>query len=610
MQESVSAHYLTRISALETELKSIKKILSRLYLMRLVTFLAFVAFLVLCLRSANSVPPLLSVFSVNSLFLLLSLLSVIAFLLAVKLDLKYAFREKYTANQLLLNKNELKFLDHQYADRETGDAYHALNPHLSADFDLFGSGSLFQYLNRCSTMGGKQKLAEGLCQSRQEEILIREKQQAIRELVEKHEFVTDFQTHGLFITEKGNELESLETWLGLTEVKSRLQPILCLVVPLLNIGWIALVIAGIFTLNSLWIPVIASLSIVGSQLKKINRAHALLSKTAATLKSYTTLIRMMEAEKFQSVYLTRLQGKLSRNGTKAGDSLTSLYQLLNSFDQRLNVLVSLLLNALLLYDIQVWLRLGKWKARHKNSVTAWFETLSELDALTSLSVYAFNNHEAVSYPEVYEEAFTLQATEMGHPLLHPASRVCNNFGFSGTPRVMIITGANMAGKSTFLRTLSVNLILAMNGAPVCAKAFRFSPCDILSSIKIQDSLSNNESYFYAELVRIKEIIDHVQSHPRTLVVLDEILRGTNTRDKQTGSRGLLEKLISLNAVVLVATHDLALGELEQQYPAIVVNNCFEVELTNDQLIFDYKLKKGISQKLNASYLMKKMGIIE
>ena len=599
MQESVSAYYISKISALETELKSIKKILSRLYLMRLVTFLAFVATLILFIRSGAP-----------SLFPLLSLICLTAFLFAVKLDLEYAFREKYTANRLLLNQNELKILDHQYADRETGAAYHTLNPHLSADFDLFGAGSLFQYLNRCSTQGGKQKLAEGLCQSRQEKEVIEEKQRAIRELAEKLEFVTNFRTHGMFITEKGNELESLETWLRLPEEKSRLLPILCILVPLLNLCWIALVISGIFTFNSLWIPVIVSLSIVGSQLKKINRAHNLLSKTAGTLKNYTTIIRLMEAEKFQASYLSRLQLKLSCNGRKAGDSLSSLYKLLNSFDQRLNVLVAVVLNALLLYDIQVWLRLGKWKAQHKNSVASWFEALSELDALVSLSIYAFNNREAVSYPEVAEQEFTFQAKEMGHPLLHPATRVCNSFGFAGTPRILIITGANMAGKSTFLRTLSVNLILAMNGAPVCAKWFSFTPCDLLSSIKIQDSLSNNESYFYAELVRIREIISHVQAHPHTLVVLDEILRGTNTRDKQTGSRGLLEKLISLNAVVLVATHDLALGELEKSYPDVVTNNCFEVELTNDQLIFDYKLKNGISQKLNASYLMKKMGIID
>jgi DNA mismatch repair ATPase MutS len=276
----------------------------------------------------------------------------------------------------------------------------------------------------------------------------------------------------------------------------------------------------------------------------------------------------------------------------------------------LNILVALLLNILFLYDIQVWLRLGRWKARNKIAVASWFEALCELDALSSLSVYAFNNADTVTYPEVAEEAFTFEAKEMGHPLLHPGTRVCNTVAFSGAPRVLVVTGANMAGKSTFLRTLSVNLILAMNGAPVCAKAFRFTPCDILSSIKIQDSLSNHESYFYAELVRIREIIEHLQANPRTLVVLDEILRGTNTRDKQTGSRGLLEKLISLNAIAIVATHDLTLGELETTYPGTVLNHCFEVELKGDQLIFDYQLKPGISQKLNASYLMRKMGIID
>ncbi len=161
----------------------------------------------------------------------------------------------------------------------------------------------------------------------------------------------------------------------------------------------------------------------------------------------------------------------------------------------------------------------------------------------------------------------------------------------------------------FYLPITVNLILAMNGAPVCSMDFVFTPCNIMSSIKIQDSLTNNESYFYAELLRLKDIIYHAKSNEKTFVVLDEILRGTNTKDKQLGSLGLLEKLISLNAVVIIATHDLAIAELERKYPESVVNYCFEVELTNDQLIFDYKLKQGISQKLNASFLMKKMEII-
>jgi DNA mismatch repair ATPase MutS len=319
---------------------------------------------------------------------------------------------------------------------------------------------------------------------------------------------------------------------------------------------------------------------------------------------------MMESEPFYSHHLTQLQGTLSGNGIKAGSSLTSLYKLLNSFDQRLNILVSVLLNALMLYDILIWLQLGKWKRAHKTMVRSWFEALSELDALASLSVYAFNNQESVTYPEISDEEFIFQATEIGHPLLHPDTRICNTFVFSGVPRILIVTGTNMAGKSTFLRTLSVNLILAMNGAPVCAKRLLFTPCDILSSIKIQDSLSNNESYFYAELVRIREIIDHLKNNPKTLIVLDEILRGTNSKDKQKGSIGLLEKLISLKGVALIATHDLSLGDLEKSHPNVVTNLCFEVELTNEQLVFDYKLKDGISQKLNASFLMKKMGIID
>jgi len=158
--------------------------------------------------------------------------------------------------------------------------------------------------------------------------------------------------------------------------------------------------------------------------------------------------------------------------------------------------------------------------------------------------------------------------------------------------------------------VGVNMLLAMTGAPVVAESFTFTPCDIFSSLKIQDSLINNESYFYAELLRLKDIIEQTQKQPKTLVILDEILRGTNTKDKQTGSLGFLEKLIQLGAPVIVATHDLIIGDMEQTHPGIAVNRCFEVELVDDQLYFDYKLKNGVSQKLNASFLLKKMEIID
>jgi len=598
MQDTIGDYYSGKILTLEAQLKKIKKVFTYLYLIRFITFVSFVAFLVLFFH-----------FDYQLIFLIISSISLISFLFAVKIDLNYNFKVKFLSNKLLVNQNELRFLEHHYEERETGEEYNYLNPHLAADFDLFGKGSLFQYLNRCSTRIGKTILAEGLCHLQKDERLIKEKQQAVKELSGKNEFIQDFQANGMFISENGSELTSLQSWLDQSAEKNNWLPQLCIIMPLINVIWIALIVFGIFSLNSFLFPLLISFFILRLNVKKINKAHSLLGKTAETFEKYTSLFKLTEEEEFKSAYLTMLKKQLSDHDLKAGVSLTSLFKLLNAFDLRFNMLVSFVANALLLYDIQIYLRLAKWKEKNKNAVQSWFNALSEIDALISLSVFAYNNRDSVSFPTISDNDFTFQAKEMGHPLLNHSVRICNDINFSGTPKVMIITGANMAGKSTFLRTLSVNLILAMNGAPVCAKDFVFTPCDIMPSIKIQDSLSNNESYFYAELLRIKDIIDHAQANPGTLVVLDEILRGTNTKDKHLGSWGLVEKLISLNAVVMIATHDLEIGELENKYPDIVVNHCFEVELTNDQLIFDYKLKNGVSKKLNASFLMKKMGII-
>ncbi len=598
MQNTVSDYYNNNIKVLETGLKKIRKISSYLYLIRLFTFILFAVFLVLYFLNGYFF-----------LYILLSLASLAIFLYAVKTDLNYHYKEKLLSNKLVINQTELNFLDHQYEGRETGDEYNDLNLHLAADFDLFGKGSLFQYLNRCCTGTGKTKLAKGLCQFEKNERLIKEKQTAVEELSQKKDFVQDFQAYGKFISENGDELTNLQSWLEQPSERNKWVMLFRILMPLITIAWITFIVLNVFTIASVLLPIFVNFFIIGFNAKKINKDHSLLGKTARTFEKYTALIKLTEKEEFNSSYLSRIREPLFSKNIKASDSLTLLFKLLDYFDLRFNLLVSIAANALFLFDIQIFYRLAKWKEKNKEAVPLWFEALADIDALISLSVFAYNNQEDVSYPVISENGFSFQAIEMGHPLLHPSLRICNDLSISGSPLVIIITGANMAGKSTFLRTLSVNLILAMNGAPVCAKELLFTPCDIMSSIKIQDSLSNNESYFYAELLRIKDIIEHVKYFPRTLVVLDEMLRGTNTKDKQLGTLGLLEKLISLNSVVTIATHDLTIGELEKKYPQVVVNHCFEVELTNDQLIFDYKLKKGISQKLNASFLMKKMGII-
>ena len=596
---SCISYYSKNVTSLNIQIAKDKKRITYLSVARLLTFIMFIAFLALYVFHKPII-----------LFLGSSLVGFLSFLFVVKLDLILVSKLKILENKLALNKGELRYLEHDFDEQYAGDDYKIINAHLAADFDLFGKGSLFQYLNRCFTKLGRDKFANFLCQSELDGEIIKKKQSAIKELSEKNEFVQNFQVRAMLISENGDELVNLQSWLDEPVNKLRFLKIASIVSPVISFLWLAAIVFGPFTLNSLLIPILTNLLIVGANKKLINSAHSQLGKSSSVLKKYAVLVKLIEEESFESAYLSDFKEQLFSQEMKASQVLKLLSRLLNLFDLRFNWLVSIPLNALFLFDVQILFQLNKWKDKHKQFIPNWFSILSNMEPLISFAVFAFNNKSNVSCPEVLESDFKIKAQEMGHPLLSTSVRVNNSVNFGGTPCVNIVTGANMAGKSTYLRTITTNLILAMNGAPVCAKRFEFTPCEIMSSIKIQDSLSNNESYFYAELLRIKTIIDHVENQPKTFVVLDEILRGTNTKDKQLGSLGLLEKLISLNAVVMIATHDLMIGELENKYPKCVNNKCFEVELEDDQLVFDYKLKNGISQKLNASFLMKKMGIMD
>ncbi len=599
MPQMPKLYYRENITKIDDELKRVIKTNRLFYSIRLIAFLLIITFFVFFVKN-----------DYNPLYISFSAVSLILFLVSIQFNAKSVFRELYLKKRRNINHDELEFLEHDYRKHDGGKKFKFLNPHLADDFDLFGQGSMFQYLNRCSTSVGKKRFAESLSKSELDVAAIVQRQHAIKELSQNNEFVQNFQTHGMFIAENGNEIPNVQQWISETEENLKFFKGVILAFPLLNIAWIALIGFGAFSLSSLIFPMLISMFVVFFNKKRLDMAHVRLGRTAKIFEKYAILMKLIEDEEFSSLYLNKLKAQLSNHDIKAGKSLKKLFKLLNNFDVRYNVFVTILLNSLMVFDLQIYCRLEKWKSLHRGVIDRWFEALAEVDELLSYSVFAFNNQEKVVYPEVSDKDFAFDAVELGHPLLHPSTRVNNSVKFMGKPNVIIVTGANMAGKSTFLRTLSVNLILAMNGAPVCAKVFSFTPCDIMSSIKIQDSLSNHESYFYAELLRIKELIDHVKSHPKTLVILDEILRGTNTKDKQLGSLGLLEKLISQNAVAIIATHDLEIGKLEVTHPEIVTNYCFEVELENDQLVFDYKLKRGISSKLNASFLMKKMEIID
>jgi DNA mismatch repair ATPase MutS len=312
-------------------------------------------------------------------------------------------------------------------------------------------------------------------------------------------------------------------------------------------------------------------------------------------------------EKFESARLLALQEKLRADGRSVGQKLRSLARIVVDFDRRLNMIMGVVLNGLLMWDLQCILRLEKWKNNSARELPGWFAILGEFEALNSLAGFRFNVPESV-FPIPDLEGPIIRAENLSHPLILPDENIPNDIWLDHFGQFMLITGSNMAGKSTFLRTVGVNLVLAAAGAPVMAREMQFIPIEIITSMRIRDSLSSRESTFYAELKRLRKIIDvHNQGH-QALILLDEILKGTNSRDKHFGSEMFIRQLIELNSAGLIATHDLELSKLETEFPDHISNYCFEVQIDRQEFIYDYKLRKGVCQTMNATELMKKMGI--
>ncbi|MFI3266613.1 MAG: hypothetical protein R3Y15_05605 [Rikenellaceae bacterium] len=589
--------YQSRVEQLEREIKTLRVRFTYIYLLRFVSFIAAFAFVVL------------SISDFGFLYLALMLLCFVWFGMLVRLDARAWSRMKYLKAKLEINNNELRILSGDFAFRPQGDEYAAIDNHLTADFDIVGKGSMFSYLNRTVTKLGERLFAENLCRAELNRERILERQQAIEELGEKIEFVQDFQVYGSYFEESQGELDSVFGWASKPDKHLSRMRFFSAVAPLIVVVSLVLICLGIMPAQFIVVPCVMNLIFVAVNMSIINKGHAGLNRITKVIRKYTTLITLIEQQDFKSEYSNKVKQNLYHDNVSASSLSERLFKLLNMFDARANIIVLLVFNSLFAFDIQMYYRLARWKQSQGGYLKQWFETIAEFDSLMGLGVFGFNNAAHTVIPKLSDIEFGIEAKALAHPLMKHDSSVSNDISISKSPAVIIITGANMAGKSTFLRTMATNLILAMNGARVCAKEFTFAPANILSSIKIQDSLLKSESYFYAEISRLKDIVERVGQGERTLVVLDEILRGTNNKDKQQGSLGLLQKLIQKNAIVMVATHDLVIGELETQFPDIARNYCFEVELDDDKLVFDYKLKNGVSQKLNASFLLKKMGLI-
>ena len=305
--------------------------------------------------------------------------------------------------------------------------------------------------------------------------------------------------------------------------------------------------------------------------------------------------------------LQELKTDLTSQNQTASQAVRQLSKLMNALDQRSNLLMSTILNGLIFWELRQVMRIEKWKEIHASDLPRWIETIGEIDAYCSLATFAYNHPDYI-YPTIAAQSFNIQAEALGHPLMDRNQCVRNGIDIEKRPFFIIITGANMAGKSTYLRTVGVNYLLACIGAPVWAKQMKIYPARLVTSLRTSDSLADNESYFFAELKRLKLIIDKLEAGEELFIILDEILKGTNSMDKQKGSFALIKQFMHMNANGIIATHDLLLGTLIESFPQNIRNYCFEADITNNELTFSYQMRNGVAQNMNACFLMKKMGI--
>ena len=350
--------------------------------------------------------------------------------------------------------------------------------------------------------------------------------------------------------------------------------------------------------------------ILKNTLEKVNKTHIQTTHAEKILAFYADLIHHIEQKDFDAKKLKDLKSAfLNDQKFASAPVFDDLSYIIRQLNVRYNAF-AIILNIISLWDLH-WVRsLEKWKEAQQEHLLDWFESLQEFEALISLATLHFNNPNWI-FPNISNEPH-FKGEEIGHPLIPLQERISNDLEMPTEGHIKLVTGSNMAGKSTFLRTIGLNIVLAMSGAPVCAKRFELPLLDVYTSMRTQDALHESTSSFYAELKRLKFIIEAVETKKAgendVFFLLDEILKGTNSKDRHTGSKALIRQLIKSQGSGIIATHDLELGALEAEANGTVENLCIEVEVKNDELFFDYKIKKGISQSFNATLLMKNMGI--
>lgn len=589
--------YTQRIDETLRQLSQTKTQINRISLLRVLLFVAGFAGLILFYRSGTWAV----VLTVCCTFL--------PFFILVKVHNRLYFRKEQLETQLKLNQDELKGLEGDYSAFDEGCEFIDAGHPYSYDLDLFGRKSLFQALGRTCTHIGKQTLAAWMQHHLTEKTAIETRQESIRDMSRRMEFREAFRVTGSINRSADSDEEEISRWSQTPSVLQHLWWVkLCLwAVPGINILLLVLGLLHILSLS--WFGMMFTVFVILSfaLIQRVTLIQESYGKKLKTLNRYARLITLAKGETWQAPALRQLTDKLDIDGHSPAEALTQLSKELDRLDLRNNQLLYVILEGSMFFQLRQIVRIERWKARYGKYLMGWLEAVGELDALCSLGTFAYN-HPAYTYPTITNQPFCFLARNMGHPLMPEAQCVKNDATIPSRPYFLIITGANMAGKSTYLRTIGVNYLLACMGCPVCCESLTLYPAQLITSLRTTDSLSDNESYFFAELKRLKRIIDLLNEGQELFIILDEILKGTNSADKQKGSLDLIRQFMRLKADGIIATHDLLLGTLADQFPEYIRNYCFEADIKDNELTFSYRLREGVAQNMNACFLMRKMGI--
>ncbi|MFS4466807.1 MutS-related protein [Maribacter sp. 2210JD10-5] len=531
------------------------------------------------------------------------IVTIILFLFLVSRHSDLQYQKAKLRSLVKINEQEIAVLQRKYFDLPEGNEYKDPSHHFAQDIDLFGRGSFYQYINRTVLPAGSERLASVLKENVITDVV--EKQNAVQELGNMPEWRQEFLAIG-GLTQSETELNALISWLkNYKSFVPKTMRYIPLVFSLASIGALALFFLDQIPESFLIYWVLFGLMVTGIFTRKITKLGNDAGKLQSTFQQYGKLVAILEETSFKSTLLHHQKERLKAENKNASAVLEQFSKLLANLDQNNNFIYLIFGNGLFLRGLTTCFNIEKWISANKDFVKDWFDVISFFDAQITLGNFAFN-HPDYTFPKINKDG-NIKTEGAGHPLLHPQKSVLNDYEIK-KEEFFIITGANMAGKSTFLRTVSLQIVMANIGLPVCAKNVAYTPIKLITSMRTTDSLTDDESYFFSELKRLKFLVDEIQED-RYFIVLDEILKGTNSTDKAEGSRKFVERLVASKATGIIATHDLSLCEIAEELPQ-VKNHYFDAEIIADELHFDYKFKKGICQNMNASFLLKKMEIVD